>query len=71
MPSCNSPRPATSNASLALRFGDANGDIAFDFAHQTVADNAAGHLVAFGSGQRGVVDREGHGDGGRIDRDAR
>jgi hypothetical protein len=49
-------------------FLDLQRDIAFGFLEQAVADDAARHLVAFGAGQRAVVDDEGHGDGRRIDR---
>ena len=47
---------------------DAQRDVAFGFAQQTVADHAARHLVAFGAGERGVVDDERHRHGRRIDR---
>ena len=53
---------------LVFGFRNADRDIAFDFAHQTVADDAAGDLVAFGAGQRRVVDRESHRNRRRIDR---
>ncbi len=33
-------------------FRHAQRDIAFGLAHQAVADHAAGHLVAFGAGER-------------------
>ena len=49
------------------RFGDAQRDIAFGLAQQPVANHAAGHLVAFGSGERRVVDDERHRNRGRID----
>ena len=35
---------------------------------QPLADHPALHLVALGAGKRGIVDAEGHGQGGRIDR---
>ena len=53
---------------LLGRFLDLQRDIAFGLAHQAVADDAAGDLVALGAGERAVVDDEGHGDGRRIDR---
>ena len=59
-PSCNSPRPATSKASLGAVSRDLERDIAFGFAQQPVADHAALHLVAFAAGKRAVVDAEGH-----------
>ena len=51
-----------------LRFGDAQRDIAFGLAQQAVADHAARHLVAFGAGERRIVDAEGHRERRRIDR---
>ena len=68
MPSCNSPRPATSKASLSCVFGDLERDIALRLAQQPVADDAALHLVALAAGKRAVIDAEGHGEGRRIDR---
>ncbi|CCV04643.1 hypothetical protein MESS2_1340046 [Mesorhizobium metallidurans STM 2683] len=53
---------------LVGRFLDLQRDIALGFAQQAVADDAAGHLVAFGAGQRAVVDQERHGHRRRIDR---
>ena len=55
-------------AVLVGGFLDLQRDIAFGFAQQAVADDAAGDLVALGAGKRAVVDDEGHGDGRRIDR---
>ncbi len=53
---------------LAFGFFDLQSDVAFGFLEQTVTDDAAGYLVAFGAGKRAVVDDEGHGDGRRVDR---
>ena len=49
-------------------FGHAQRDIALGLAQQAVADHAAGHLVAFGAGERRVVDDERHRYRRRIDR---
>jgi hypothetical protein len=65
--SCSSPRPDTSIV-LVVGFGHTQRDVAFRFAQQAVADHAAGHLVAFGAGERRVVDDERHRHGRRIDR---
>ncbi len=43
-------------------------DIAFGLLHQAGADDAARHLVAFGAGERRIVDEEGHRQSRRIDR---
>ena len=43
-------------------------DVAFGLLQQAVADHAARHLVAFGAGERRVVDDERHRHGRRIDR---
>ena len=51
-----------------IGFGDAQRDIALGLAQQAVADHAARHLVAFGAGERRIVDAEGHGERRRIDR---
>ena len=47
---------------------DVDRDIAFGFAHQAIADDAALHLVAFAAGQRRVIHRHGDGERRRIDR---
>ena len=70
-PSCSSPRPATSNASVSFDVGDLDGDVALGLAEQPVADLARGDLLALAAGQRAVVDAEGHRQGRRIDRDGR
>ena len=67
-PSCSSPRPATSIGVLVGGLGDLDGDVGLGLAQQAVADHPALHLVAFAAGQRAVVDRDGHGDGRRVDR---
>ena len=51
--------------------GDFDGDVAFNFTRQTVADLAGGDLLAFAAAKRAVVDAEGHGEGRRIDRGGR
>ncbi len=51
-----------------MDFGDPQRDIAFGLAQQTVADNAALHLVALGAGERRIVDVERHGQRRRVDR---
>ena len=43
-------------------------DIAFGFLEKPVANDAARHLVAFGPGERAVVDGESHRQRRRIDR---
>ena len=48
-----------------------DGDIAFGFAEQAVADDAALHLVAFAPRQRGIVDRQRDRQRRRIDRRGR
>ncbi len=50
-----------------------DGHVADKLAVQTVLDHAGGELVAlaFGSGQRGIVNAEGHGDGRIVDVDER
>ena len=53
---------------LAAGLGDADGDVGLGFLEQAVTDDARLDLVAFATGQRAVVDRDGHGDGRRIDR---
>ena len=68
MPSCNSPRPATSIASLSSDSANAQRHVAFRFAQQPVADHAARDLVALGAGERRVVDAERHRQRRRIDR---
>ena len=68
MASCNSPRPATSKASLSSETRDLDRDVALGFLHQAIADDAALHLVAFLAGERAVVDAEGHRQRRRIDR---
>ena len=55
-------------AVLVGGFLDLQRDIALGLLEQAVADDAGGDLVAFGAGQRRVVDHEGHGDRRRIDR---
>ena len=59
---------AEAEAHLAEAAANAQRDVALRFTKQTVADQAAGHLVAFGAGERRVVDHEGHRHGRRIDR---
>ena len=49
-------------------FGDLERHVALGLAEQPVADHAAGDLVAFGAGERGIVDPERHGEGRRIHR---
>jgi len=51
----------------ALGVGNADGDIAFGFAHQAVANDARLHLGAFTARQRAVVDRNGDRERGRVD----
>ena len=53
---------------LVGRFLDLEGDVAVRLLEEPVADHPARHLVAFGAGERRIVDDEGHGDGRRIDR---
>jgi hypothetical protein len=53
---------------LVRRLDHAQRDIAFGLAQQAVADHARGHLVAFGAGERRVVDDERHRYRRRIDR---
>jgi hypothetical protein len=65
--SCNSPRPRLPSHPCR-RLDHAQRDIAFGLAQQAVADHAAGHLVAFGAGERRVVDDERHRYRRRIDR---
>ena len=48
--------------------GDLDGDVGLGLAQQALADHPALHLVAVAAGQRAVVDRDGDGDGRRIDR---
>ena len=48
-------------------FGDLERDIAFGFAQQALTDDAALHLVAFAAGIGAVIDRDGHGQGRRVD----
>ena len=50
------------------RILDAQGDIALGLLVKSVADDAARHLVAFGSGERRIIDQERHRQGRRIDR---
>ena len=50
------------------RFGNSQRDIAFRLAQQAFADDAALHLVAFGAGERRIVDAKRHGERRRIDR---
>jgi hypothetical protein len=64
--SCNSPRPET--IGVLVGFSIFSATLPSASLQQAVADDAAGDLVAFGAGQRRVVDDEGHGDGRRIDR---
>src|SRR5207244_9701746 len=47
---------------------EADGDIAFGFAFQPLADDAALDLVAVASGVRAIVDREAHRQRRRVDR---
>ncbi len=54
--------------SFSSELAHAQRHIAFRLAQQPVADHAAGHLVAFGAGERGIVDAEDHGKRRRIDR---
>ena len=51
-----------------MRFGNPQRDVALGLAQQPVADHPALHLVAFGAGQRRIVDAKGHGQRRRIDR---
>ncbi len=53
---------------LLGRLGHPQCDIAFGLAQQPLADDPALHLVAFGAGERGIVDHEGHRHRRRIDR---
>ena len=50
-----------------LELGDAKRHIAFRLAQQPVANHAARDLVAFGAGERRIVDAESHGECGRVD----
>ena len=68
MPSCNSPRPATSKESRSLFSVIFSATLPSRLAHQPLADDAALHLVAFLAGERAVIDAEGHGERRRIDR---
>ena len=68
MPSCSSPRPATSIDSFSVDSEIAQRDVALRLAQQPLADDAALHFVALGAGERGIVDAEGHRQGRRIDR---
>ena len=52
---------------LLVGFAHAQRHIAFRFAQQAVADHAAGDLVAFGAGERRVIDAEDHRQRRRID----
>ena len=54
--------------SFSVEFGNPQRHVAFGFAQQAVADHAALHLVAFGAGERRIVDAERHGQRRRIDR---
>ena len=56
---------------LVVRLGDAERDVALAFLHETVADDAACDLVAFGAGKRRVINAELHRDGWRINRVSR
>ena len=47
---------------------DLQRDIAFRFLEKAVANDAARHFVAFGAGERAVVDRECHRQSRRINR---
>ncbi len=51
-----------------LRRRDAQRDVAFRFAQQPLANDAALNLVALLAGQGPIVDAEGHREGGRINR---
>ena len=53
---------------LVVDFAHAQRHIAFGLAQQAVADHAAGDLVAFGAGERRIVDAERHRQRRRIDR---
>ena len=53
---------------LVVGLAHAQRHVAFRLAQQAVADHAAGHLVAFGAGERGIVDAERHRQRRRIDR---
>ena len=53
---------------LVVGFAHAQRDVAFGLAQQAVADHAAGDLVAFGAGERRIVDAERHRQRRRIDR---
>ena len=53
---------------LVFAFRNTDGDIGFRFAVKTIADHAAGDLAAFATGEGAVIDRELHGERGRIDR---
>ncbi len=48
--------------------GDLEGDVALGLAQQALADHPALDLVALAAGEGAVVDAEGHGEGGGIDR---
>ncbi len=53
---------------LLVGLGDAQRDVALRLTQQAVANHPAGDLVAFGAGERGIVDAEHHREGRRIDR---
>ena len=48
---------------------DAEGDVAFEFLAEAVADLAAGDVLAVAAGEGAVVDAEGHGHCGFVDGD--
>ena len=52
----------------ARRVGDLDGDVRLRLAHQALSDHAGLHLLAVAARERAVVDAEGHGDRGRVDR---
>ena len=60
--------PARDHEGVAAgRVLDLDGDVGFGLFHQAFANDAGLDLVAIATGQRAVVDAEGHADGRRID----
>ena len=68
MPSCSSPRPATSMESLSSNSRTRSATLPSASRSSRSRMIAAGDLVAFGAGERRIVDAEGHRQRRRIDR---
>ena len=70
-PSCNSPRPPTSKASLPSVSLTRIATLVSASRDQTFADHARGDFGAFLAGERRIIDRDGDRHGRRIDRGRR